>query len=106
MINRDSELSITRQAELLGFSRGMVYYEPKVINESDLKLMNAIDKLHMDFPFMGARMLRNQLNRQGLNGGRRHVRTLMRRMGICNPPTKKHQLKVEISRKLLQGEFL
>ena len=82
MINRDSELSITRQAELLGFSRGMVYYEPKVINESDLKLMNAIDKLHMDFPFMGARMLRNQLNRQGLNGGRRHVRTLMRRMGI------------------------
>jgi hypothetical protein len=23
----------------------------------------AIDKLHMDFPFMGARMLRNQLNR-------------------------------------------
>ena len=25
---------------------------------------------------------------------------------ICNPPTKKHQLKVEISRKLLQGEFL
>ena len=82
MINRDSELSITRQAELLGFSRGMVYYEPKVINESDLKLMNAIDKLHMDFPFMGARMLRNQLNRQCLNVGRRHVRTLMRRMGI------------------------
>ena len=25
---------------------------------------------------------------------------------FCNPPTKKHQLKVEISRKLLQGEFL
>ena len=82
MINRDSELSITRQAELLGFSRGMVYYEPKVIHEFDLKLMNAIDKLHMDFPFMGARMLRNQLNRQCLNVGRRHVRTLMRRMGI------------------------
>ena len=82
MINRDSELSITRQAGLLGFSRGMVYYEPKVINESDLKLMHAIDKLHMDFPFMGARMLRNQLNRQGFNVGRRHVRTLMRRMGI------------------------
>lgn len=82
MINRDSELSITRQAELLGFSRGMVYYEPKALNESDLKLMHAIDKLHMDFPFMGARMLRNQLNREGFNVGRRHVQTLMRRMGI------------------------
>ena len=82
MINRHSGLSITRQAEQLGFSRGMVYYEPKVINEVDLKLMHAIDKLHMDFPFMGARMLRNQLNREGFNVGRRHVRTLMRRIGI------------------------
>ena len=31
---------------------------------------------------MGARMLRDQLNRQGLAVGRRHVRTLMLRMGI------------------------
>ena len=82
MINRDSELSITRQAELLGFSRGMVYYEPKPINESDLKLMRAIDKLHMDCPFMGSRMLRKQLNRESFNVGRRHVQTLMRRMDI------------------------
>ena len=82
MTNRDHELSITRQAELLGLSRGMVYYEAKPINETDLKLMHRMDKLHMDFPFMGARMLRNQLNREGFNVGRRHVRTLMRRMGI------------------------
>ena len=82
MINRNSELSITRQAELLGFSRGMVYYEPKAISDKDLQLMHAIDNLHMDFPFMGARMLRNQLNRQVFKVGRRHVRTLMRRMGI------------------------
>ena len=82
MINRHSELSITRQAELLGFSRGMVYYTPKAISDDELILMHAIDKLHMDFPFMGARMLRNQLNRQGFQVGRRHVQTLMRRMGI------------------------
>ena len=73
MINRHSELSITRQAELLGFSRGMVYYTPKAISDDELILMHAIDKLHMDFPFMGARMLRNQLNRQGFQVGRRHV---------------------------------
>lgn len=82
MINRNSELSISRQAELLGFSRGMVYYTPKPISESDLALMHAIDKLHMEHPFMGARMLRNQLQRAGFNVGRQHVRTLMRRMGI------------------------
>lgn len=82
MINRNSELSISRQAELLGFSRGMVYYTPKPISEADLALMHAIDKLHMEHPFMGARMLRNQLQRAGFNVGRQHVRTLMRRMGI------------------------
>ncbi len=82
MINRNSELCISRQAELLGFSRGMVYYEPKPISEADLALMHAIDKLHMAHPFMGARMLRNQLQRAGFHVGRQHVRTLMRRMGI------------------------
>lgn len=82
MINRTSELSISRQAQLLGFSRGMVYYTPKPISESDLGLMHAIDKLHMAHPFMGARMLRNQLQRDGFKVGRQHIRTLMRRMGI------------------------
>lgn len=82
MINRNNHLSISRQADLLGFSRGMVYYEPKAISASDLSLMHAIDKLHMAHPFMGARMLRNQLQRDSFNVGRQHVRTLMRRMGI------------------------
>lgn len=50
MINRNSKLNISRQAELLGFSRGMVYYTPKPISETDLALMHAIDKLHMEHP--------------------------------------------------------
>ena len=50
MINRNSDVSISRQAELLGFSRGMIYYTPKPISESDLALMHAIDKLHMAHP--------------------------------------------------------
>lgn len=74
--------SISRQAELLGFSRGKLYYTSKPISESELALMHAIDKLHMAHPFMGARMLRHQCQRDGFNVGRQHVRTLMRRMGI------------------------
>ena len=31
---------------------------------------------------MGARMLRDQLNRAGLDVGRKHVGTLMKRMGV------------------------
>lgn len=82
MINRDHKLSITRQASLLNISRGTVYYLPQPVGLADLALMRKIDELHLEHPFMGARMLRNQLSRQGILAGRRHIRTLMLRMGI------------------------
>lgn len=49
---------------------------------ADLALMRRIDELHLEHPFMGARMLRDQLNRAGFKVGRKHVGTLMERMGI------------------------
>jgi len=82
MIDRDHRLSITRQAELLDISRGTVYYLPRPVSAADLALMRKIDALHLEHPFMGARMLRDQLRRQGIQAGRRHIRTLMYRMGI------------------------
>jgi putative transposase len=82
MIDRDHKLSITRQARLLNISRGSVYYLPQPVSPADLALMRRIDELHLEHPFMGARMLRDQLKRQGFAVGRRHVRTLMLRMGI------------------------
>ncbi len=82
MIDRTHKLTITRQAELLNISRGTVYYLPQPVSPADLALMRRIDQLHLEHPFMGARMLRDQLARQGIRVGRRHVRTLMRRMGI------------------------
>ena len=44
--------------------------------------MRRLDELHLEHPFMGARMLRDQLVRAGVSVGRRRVGTLMRRMGI------------------------
>ena len=82
MIERDHQLPITRQAKLLGMSRGSVYYLPRPTSAADLALMLKIDKLHLEHPFMGARMLRDQLRREGIRVGRRHIRTLMERMGI------------------------
>ena len=82
MIDRDHQLSITRQAELLGMSRSSVYYLPRPVSQADLVLMRCIDELHLEHPFMGARMLRRMLVREGLKVGRRHVSTLMQRMGI------------------------
>jgi putative transposase len=55
MIGRAHQLSVSRQAELLNISRGTVYYLPKPTSAKDLALMNVIDMLHLDYPFMGAR---------------------------------------------------
>jgi putative transposase len=82
MIDRDHDLPITRQAELLAISRGSVYYLPRAVSDADLALMRRIDELHLEHPFMGARMLRDQLHRDGVHVGRRHISTLMQRMGI------------------------
>ena len=82
MIDREHPLSVVRQARLLEISRGAVYYQPRPTNEVDLALMRRIDELHLEHPFMGARMMRRQLQRQGIHVGRRHLSTLMDRMGI------------------------
>jgi hypothetical protein len=65
MIDRTHGLSVSRQAKLLNISRGAVYYLPKPTSDRDLALMNAIDGLHLDFPFMGSRQLCWALVRQG-----------------------------------------
>ena len=82
MIDRSHKLSVSRQASLLGISRGAVYYLPKPIGESDLRIMHAMDRLHLDFPFMGSRQLTRALRQRGYRVGRLHVRTLMIKMGI------------------------
>lgn len=82
MIDRNHQLSILRQAKLLGFSRGSVYYLPRPVPEGDLALMRRIDELHLDYPFAGSRMLQGLLKAEGLAAGRLHIATLMKKMGI------------------------
>ena len=82
MIDRDHDLSITRQAKLLEISRGTLYYLPRPVSPADLALMHKLDELHLEHPFMGARMLRDQLARPGIRAGWRHIGTLMLRMGF------------------------
>ena len=82
MIDRTHPLSLTKQAAALGISRGSVYYQPQPVSEHDQKLMNRIDRLHLECPFAGARMLRDLLNAEGFKVGRKHVASLMRKMGI------------------------
>jgi putative transposase len=83
MIDRTHRLSVTRQAEALGLSRGAVYYVPRAMSDWELALMRAIDALHLDFPFAGARMLRRLLRAAFPGVGRRRIGTLMQHMGIA-----------------------
>ena len=82
MIDRAHDLPIARQAEALNISRGSVYYLPRPVPESDLAIMRRLDRLHLEYPFAGSRMLRGLLAAEGCKIGRRHVKTLMQRMGI------------------------
>jgi putative transposase len=82
MIDPEDKLSIQKQSRLLKVSRSSVYYKPRPLSEDELKLMRAIDELHLEHPFAGSRMLRDFLLRDDVRVGRRHMRTAMRRMGV------------------------
>ena len=107
MIDRSHPLPITRQAEIVHISRGSVYYEAEPVNEADLKLMRSIDELHLELPFAGARMLRDLLRAEGFAVGRKHMTTLMRRMGITalyrKPNTSKRHPTHKVYPYLLRG---
>lgn len=90
MIDRAHDLPIARQAKLLDISRATVYYQATPISERDLALMRLIDELHLEQPHWGARgMLRMLREHESAKLwlaqplGRKHVRTLMQRMGIA-----------------------
>ena len=82
MIDRSHELPLTRQAQVLKLSRGSLYYRPCPVSPADLAIMRRIDELHLDYPFAGSRMLRDLLRGEGVQIGRAHVITLMKRMRI------------------------
>lgn len=82
MIGRNYPLPVSRQAKAAGISRGSVYYLPRPVSPEDLALMRRIDEPHLELPFAGSRMPRDLLNLEGITVGRKHVATLIRRMGI------------------------
>jgi len=82
MIDPKHEWALSRQAQLVGISRAAVYYVPRPVSEADLALQRRIDALHLEHPFAGSRLLKKLLRAEGYAVGRKHVATLMRRMGI------------------------
>lgn len=63
--------------------RSAIYYQPVAVSEAELALMKKLDQLHLRYPFMGSRQLRDQLRVQGYPRiNRKRVQRLMRKMRI------------------------
>ena len=108
MIDRSHGLPLTRQAEVLNLSRSSIYYLPRPMSPTTLAIMRRIDELHLEFPFAVSRMLRDLLRQEGIEIGRQHVATLMKKMAIeaiyrrpnTSKPTPGHKIYPYLLRKL------
>ncbi|AXJ94483.1 MULTISPECIES: IS3 family transposase [unclassified Sphingomonas] len=108
MIDRSHTLPVKRQAKELGISRGSVYYLPRPVSSEDLAIMRRMDALHLEFPFAGSRMLRDFLRQEGIEIGRCHVGSLMKKMAIeavyrrpsTSKPAQGHKIYPYLLRKL------
>ncbi len=52
MIDRDHELPLIRQADLLGLSRGSLYYQPRAVPAADLAVDRANQVWAMDITYI------------------------------------------------------
>ena len=107
MIDREHELPLVRQADLLGLSRGSLYYKNRPVTAAALAIMRRIDELHLEYPFAGSRMLGDLLRGEGVEIGRERVARMMRRMDIVaiyrRPNTSKPSPGHKIYPYLLRG---
>ena len=85
MIQTDQTIPKTKKCRLLEISRSSVYYEPRraEMDAEELALCRLLDELHIQHPWMGARSLRDQVNRRvDYTVNRKRIQRLMRLMGI------------------------
>jgi len=89
MIERDNNLSISCQCDLLGVPRSSYYYAPIPETPYNLMLMKEIDLVYLDAPSFGGRRMKACLERNGHKIGRPKVVRLMKAMDIeaiyCRP---------------------
>lgn len=78
----NSEINLSRQAELLNISRSSIYYRP-IIDPKEIETLNAIDEIYTACPFYGSRRIKEQLKREyEIVICRDYVRNLMKTLGL------------------------
>ncbi|WP_224994323.1 IS3 family transposase [Cesiribacter sp. SM1] len=101
-------LSISRQCELIGLSRSVFYYQPAKADEDNLRLMEEIDRLYLQYPFYGSRKMTKELNCRGYEVNRKRIQRLYQLMGIqaigpkpnTSKPVKDHKIYPYLLRNL------
>ena len=82
MIEWEHILSVNRQCDLLGLSKGSLYYIAKGESAENLELMDKLDQQYLVTPFYGSRRMSAWLNTEGYSVNRKRVQRLMRLMGM------------------------
>ena len=86
LVNADADLTIDRQCVLLGINRSTFYYKPAGQSEEERlteeKTKTRLDYWHTKMPYLGVRKLRNKLNDEGIEIGRKLMKKYMEEMGI------------------------
>ncbi len=83
MIKTRSQLSIVQQCKLMSVNRSSLYIKPKGESESNLKLMQMIDKHHLAHPYKGVLQMQDYLRQMTTEPYNvKRIRRLMRKMCI------------------------
>lgn len=82
MIQRNHEIPIYRQCELLGLSKSAYYYGSRGESALNLELMRLIDEIYTKWPFYGVLRITKELQRREYNVNEKRVRRLMRKLGL------------------------
>jgi len=81
MIERNIDIGISRQCELLGIHRSGLYYAPLPESEDNLHYMRLLDEQYLKTSFYGIRRLTRWLNKKGFKVNSKRVKRLMSLMG-------------------------
>lgn len=83
LVEKDNpDISVSRQAELLGISRSNIYRQPRAKQE-DLRITRKIDEIYTECPFYGSRRIRRDLETyHHIKVCRQKVQRMMHLMGL------------------------
>lgn len=83
LIDIPGEISINNQCDLLGLSKGSLYYNPEAsFTKNELEILNRMDEIYTDCPFYGYRKIHQELIREGFAIGKDKVLRFMQVLGI------------------------